>query len=45
MRDKRPTLACGAGSPVPYSPECVEKLFGNSQLRVNLLTISRIMAA
>ena len=29
----------------PYSPECVEKPFGNSQLRVNLLTISRIMAA
>jgi hypothetical protein len=28
-----------------YSPECVEKLFGKSQARANLLTIRRIMAA
>jgi hypothetical protein len=28
-----------------YSPECVEKLFGNSQARTNRLTIKRIMAA
>ena len=28
-----------------YSPECMEKLFGNSQARANLLTIRRIMAA
>jgi hypothetical protein len=29
----------------PYSAECVEKLFGNSQARANLLTIKRIIAA
>jgi hypothetical protein len=28
-----------------YSPECVEKLFGNSQTRARRLTIKRIMAA
>ena len=28
-----------------YSPECVEKLFGNTQAPTNRLTIKRIMAA
>ena len=30
---------------LPYSPECVEKLFGNPQPRASRLTIKRIIAA
>jgi hypothetical protein len=37
-------MACKHSSYL-YSPECVEKLFGNSQAWDKRLTISRIIAA
>ena len=33
----------GAGR--PYSPSCLERLFGNSYARANRLTMSRVIAA